>query len=473
MPGNVKTFLNHVHAEREKPKYIFELPIDEASENWFLVTNDEIDNLMKNQSSFIHGENLGNVPIYSVVSMCSSEADLSYKNEIDYNKLNYKKSPYIPLTKNPEMYDYDYNGISGVQMPPNKPPIKDFKPMDQLEKLEVNEVDDQKDIVKFVRKRSLEETQVKNSSSSNTTNPSFAEKFNVTTVTLNSTDNGKWTAILGPNIVIYNKEEPLTADPQNNHLDMDNYPNQNLKDDIKIVHDKPTAPIPHFHVTYWMFYPFSQGKTMCTLNLGPLGPWPIPLIPIFNICLGTKKEFGNHIGDWEHMSLFFRGRMEPDEMYVSAHDAGAFYSYDRLTGTFEFTRQETRKGILQHPNFPKTVITSENHPVLFAAEGSHGLWASPGKHRFVRVPRLYDINGFGQPWLTWKNVEIIYNEARGKRSISQNPNWMKYRGRWGNPKSRCHPLRKIGLHFCERSDGPTGIPKKTDHFKCSSESNRS
>lgn len=103
MPGNVKTFLNHVHAEREKPsqkhikdisdnlgkyshyyeydaykdliyydgngvstagtmgmkgvpnnrnkrnfeketslEYIFELPIDEASENWFLVTNDEI-----------------------------------------------------------------------------------------------------------------------------------------------------------------------------------------------------------------------------------------------------------------------------------------------------------------------------------------------------------------------------------------------------------------------------------------------
>lgn len=67
-------------------------------------------------------------------------------------------------------------------------------------------------------------------------------------------------------------------------------------------------------------------------------------------------------------------------MYVSAHDSGAFYSYDRLTGTFEYQRQETRKGILQHPNFPKTVVTSHNHPVLFAAEGSHGLWAAPGKH---------------------------------------------------------------------------------------------
>jgi hypothetical protein len=41
-----------------------------------------------------------------------------------------------------------------------------------------------------------------------------------------------------------------------------------------------------------------------------------------------------------------------------------------------------------------------------------------------------------------------------------NPNWMKYRGKWGNPKTKCHPLRRIGLHVCEQTDGPTGIPKK-------------
>lgn len=104
-------------------------------------------------------------------------------------------------------------------------------------------------------------------------------------------------------------------------------------------------------------------------------------------------------------------------MYVSAHDAGAYYTFDRLTGTFEFKSQETRKGLLQQPVFPKTVITSENHPVLFSAEGSHGLWATPGKHRFVRVPRLYDVNGFGIPWQTWKNVEMIYNDERGKLSL--------------------------------------------------------
>lgn len=68
--------------------------------------------------------------------------------------------------------------------------------------------------------------------------------------------------------------------------------------------------IPHFHVTYWMFYPYSQGKTMCSISLGPLGRIPIPLI--FGICLGTRKDFGSHVGDWEHMSLHFKGRAEPD-----------------------------------------------------------------------------------------------------------------------------------------------------------------
>lgn len=60
----------------------------------------------------------------------------------------------------------------------------------------------------------------------------------------------------------------------------------------------------HFHVTYWMFYPFSEGKTVCVLDLGFFGSWPIPTIG--GMCIGTLKEYGSHIGDWEHMSLYFK-----------------------------------------------------------------------------------------------------------------------------------------------------------------------
>lgn len=111
------------------------------------------------------------------------------------------------------------------------------------------------------------------------------------------------------NVVIYTKDEQIVVP---------SVPQAVTVDDIKILHEKPiVGNIPHFHVSYWMFYPFSQGKTVCTMNLGPLGPIPIPLVPIFNICLGTKKEFGSHVGDWEHMSLFFRGRMEPDVSLIT------------------------------------------------------------------------------------------------------------------------------------------------------------
>lgn len=114
-------------------------------------------------------------------------------------------------------------------------------------------------------------------------------------------------------------------------------------------------------------------------------------------------------------------------MYISTHDAGAYYMYERLTGTFDFRSQETRKGILQRPNFPKTVRTSQDHPVLFSAQGSHGLWTAPGKHRFVRVPRLFDVNGFGTPWSTWKNIDISYINERSGRTVG--PEWLQFYGR--------------------------------------------
>lgn len=63
----------------------------------------------------------------------------------------------------------------------------------------------------------------------------------------------------------------------------------------------------HFHVTYWMFYPFSQGKSVCTVDMGRFGAWPIPKLN--NLCLGNIKEFGNHVGDWEHMSLYFEASL--------------------------------------------------------------------------------------------------------------------------------------------------------------------
>lgn len=58
----------------------------------------------------------------------------------------------------------------------------------------------------------------------------------------------------------------------------------------------------------------------------------------------------------------------------------------------------------------------------------------------------------------------LFNGYFAGRSLV--PDWLTYRGKWGNPKSKCHPFRRIGLNFCEFTDGPTGIPLKEPHFQC-------
>ncbi|PNF27945.1 hypothetical protein B7P43_G16446, partial [Cryptotermes secundus] len=215
-----------------------------------------------------------------------------------------------------------------------------------------------------------------------------------------------------------------------------------------------------FHVTYWMFYPYSQGKPLCMVDTGLFGTWPVPA---FNAqCLGKVREYGSHIGDWEHMSLEFRGHGSlPSAMYVSTHDAGAFYWYNAAIGAFEYDRQEVRKGVLQRPVFPPraNVTSVGQHPILFAARGSHGLWTAPGRHKYVKVAGLHDDTGYGELWPTWKHVQVIHDSA-------MLPAWLQFRGRWGNPKSKCHPVARLALSICQYSDGPTGIPMKENHFKC-------
>ncbi|XP_058128613.1 uncharacterized protein LOC131292889 [Anopheles ziemanni] len=444
---------------------LFDFPIGNESKSWYLVTNSNINELIADKESFLYGQNplKENVPIYAVISTCKQPPS-GLQNTLEISLPFSLPATTVSYPSTPIFHNINYKENEVTYTAKDRPSLKRklysstpkniFELQPNLRKT-INAVE--KSIRLIRKKREILES---------------AEQVTDTTIRSHLRENDELaTAKKGG----FNFEDGTSENTFNMNLDesIENTPqseeNQEWETITERRHDtydnenEISSDYPHFHVTYWMFYPYSQGKVICTIDLGPFGPWPIPLI--FGICLGTTKEFGSHVGDWEHMSLFFRGRKEPDEMYVSAHDAGAFYSYERLTGTFEYHRQETRKGILQQPSFPKTVVTSGNHPVLFAAEGSHGLWTAPGKHKFVRVPRLYDINGFGLPWSTWRNVEIIHEKNPSGRSTTQ-PKWMKFNGRWGNPKTKCHPLKRIGLHICELTDGPTGIPRKKHHFQC-------
>ncbi|XP_070071652.1 uncharacterized protein [Drosophila takahashii] len=430
MPLGVEEFLQYVHPMDKDSSFRPGVPFREYSTKSHLVTNNEIQELLENDKSFLYGRNPNEkpVPIYGVVTMCPSRREVPVMPTPPPAST---RAAYIPVSIDPLEERNDTVRRSSRLFPLFQRVKREaaipmggpkYSPLNQYEELV------------------LEPTQMPQKESDPEAEPESGVPVN--NFIANLADNVKFSGGTDPD---------------------DNLEENSIGEAPEQEANPGKGKLPGFHVTYWMFYPYSQGKTMCTVSLGPLGRIPFPAV--YGYCLGNRKDIGSHVGDWEHMSLYFNGDAEPQAMYVSAHDAGAYYSYNRLTGSFEFRRQETRKGILQRPNFPKTVTTFKNHPVLFAAKGSHGLWTAPGKHRFVKVARLYDINGFGTPWNTWKDVDISYENLRSYgRSLV--PDWLTYRGKWGNPKSNCHPFRRIGLNFCEFTDGPTGIPLKEPHFQC-------
>ena len=59
-----------------------------------------------------------------------------------------------------------------------------------------------------------------------------------------------------------------------------------------------------FTITYWFFFPYNRGKAVCTSNIWLLGRIAKPLFQ--GGCLGQNIVMGNHVGDWEHVSIFFQ-----------------------------------------------------------------------------------------------------------------------------------------------------------------------
>lgn len=202
---------------------------------------------------------------------------------------------------------------------------------------------------------------------------------------------------------------------------------------------------PSFTATYWTFYPYNEGKKICFIG-------KVPAFTFFGRCFGHKKIIGNHIGDWEHMTLSFRGEEYPSDLYIASHNSGSYYKYDPKNHVFKITTQSKKP---LRPKFPPVVRLQMDHPVLFAANGSHGLWGAPGDHDYVKIPRLTDTCGYGTPWKTWENLEIFQDTL---------PDWAYYSGKWGNPKSNCVLSKKLGL--CEFSDGPQGPIRSKQDLTC-------
>ncbi|KAL3278225.1 hypothetical protein HHI36_013564, partial [Cryptolaemus montrouzieri] len=152
----------------------------------------------------------------------------------------------------------------------------------------------------------------------------------------------------------------------------------------------------------------------------------VPTPSVFSTCFRKKLFMGNHVGDWEHITLSFKNLEHPDSIFVSSHEFGAYYKYKHFLQTFIYESQITKQKLLHNISFPKFLLMKENHPVLFAAWGSHGFWSEPGNHTYLMVPKLQDRTGFGELWETWKNLKIFHI------GINKLLKWISFKGRWGN-----------------------------------------
>ncbi|KAF2354551.1 hypothetical protein FHG87_014695 [Trinorchestia longiramus] len=222
------------------------------------------------------------------------------------------------------------------------------------------------------------------------------------------------------------------------------------------------TPGHHFTITYWLFYPYNHGKEVCTTNMIFIGRVAKPLYK--GECLGETVVMGNHVGDWEHLSIYFEDG-EPRYLYLSAHHFGVFYTYQPEWDRFKYSSQDVREGVYMSPVYPQYLELEQGRLVVYSARGSHGIWPSQGRHMYNNVMvKLEDETGQGHLWDTRHRVHIIDAlEEKRRGTTDTHRKWFDFRGKWGNPSSNCHPGL---LGFCEVRDGPLGITMKRLNFPC-------
>ncbi|XP_054264193.1 uncharacterized protein LOC128987390 [Macrosteles quadrilineatus] len=192
-------------------------------------------------------------------------------------------------------------------------------------------------------------------------------------------------------------------------------------------------------ISYWIFFPFNKGKQMCKLEDG---------------CGTVQTVVGNHVGDFEHLSLEMQGEL-PVSLFLAVHDGGIFYDYDKGSNTFTLSSQ-LKNGILKVPDPPQTIQLVGTHPVLYCALGSHAVWSAPGTFSFSRVEldQLVDETDQGREWNTWEALKVFYSKET-------TPAWWYYEGRWGNQASQC-----ILRLYCLFSAGPRGLSTRSEEYTC-------
>ena len=195
-------------------------------------------------------------------------------------------------------------------------------------------------------------------------------------------------------------QEPLRSDSGKNHYtnsdDKKPHGGRSSAPAILVMVSKPSGILDAF---WFFFYSYNLGHK------------------VFNV------RFGNHVGDWEHtMVRFHHGK--PKYVFVSEHFFGEAYTY-------------------------RAIEKIGKRPVVYSAEGTHAMYATPGRHPYVLpLGLLYDQTDRGPLWDPTKNMhtynyDLAQDDLRATNLTPSAPtNWFHFRGHWGDKRYELQDSRQ-------------------------------
>jgi hypothetical protein len=154
----------------------------------------------------------------------------------------------------------------------------------------------------------------------------------------------------------------------------------------------------------------------------------------FNFVLFGRGSYGNHVGDWEYVTVRVYWTVGPSgwenpqpwSVYASSHDGeGAVRDWG-------------------------SVSLSDGHPVIYAASGTHANYYEARNH--IRFGVVIDFCSQGTPWRTWDHLSSFHWSA-------DNPDPAKP-GTYAftSLNGATVPLWMTSNEYCEPGTG-TGAPK--------------
>jgi len=189
------------------------------------------------------------------------------------------------------------------------------------------------------------------------------------------------------------------------YLDLNGYipyfsvPNKGVWADYSeyIVYDRQYETAGATVLQYWFFYPFNDWDN------------------------GTSIPGNQHEGDWEMVQILYsKEKNEPEQLTASYHHSGKSYNWNSEVSKIDGT-----------------------HPKIFVAKGGHGLWANSGAHEvgktwqkiaewpFFRHIALKDLTSEDGMVLYPKGLIPPFEAGYQLRDISNEPNWVNWKGIWG------------------------------------------